>query len=111
MMATIQSILWNQSSDEVLVYKYPVQDINTGSVLTVNDSQEAYFYRNGTLYDKFSAGRYALSSSNLPALSGVVNLASGGESTFNASIWFVSKLAKRNILWGAGENIGVIEKY
>lgn len=96
-MATIQSILWNQSSDEVLVYKYPVQDINTGSVLTVNDSQEAYFYRNGTLYAKFSAGRYALSSSNLPALSGVVNLASGGESTFNASIWFVSKLAKRNI--------------
>lgn len=110
MMATIQSILWNQQSDEVLVYKYPVQDINTGSVLTVNDSQEAYFYRNGTLYDKFSAGRYALSSSNLPALSDVVNLASGGESTFNASIWFVSKLAKRNILWGAG-GLRVIDPY
>lgn len=109
-MATIQSILWNQQSDEALVYKYPAQDISMGSVLTVNDSQEAYFYRNGTLYDKFSAGRYALSSSNLPALSHAVNLASGGASTFSASVWFVSRLAKRNILWGAG-GLRVIDPY
>lgn len=109
-MATLQPIFWEQLSGDALVYKFPTDNITMGSVLTVNDSQEAYFYKNGTLYDKFEAGRHILSSANLPQLHKVVNIASGGDTTFNASVWFVSKLAKRNILWGAG-GLRIIDPY
>lgn len=101
-MALIKSIYWEQVDADTLVYLFPFKDITTGSVLTVNDSQEAYFYKNGTLYDKFESGRHVLSTSNLPLLNKIINIPSGGESTFKANVWYVSKLEKRNLLWGAG---------
>lgn len=109
-MPVIKSIYWNQTGDDALVYLFPFKDITTGSVLTVNDSQEAYFYKNGSLCDKFTSGRYVLSSANIPILNKIINLPSGGESTFKASVWFVSKLEKRNLLWGAG-GLRVIDPY
>lgn len=109
-MATLQPIYWEQKSADSFVYKFPNDNITMGSVLTVNDSQEAYFYKNGTLYDKFGAGRHVLSSANLPLLQRIVNSVSGGETTFKANVLFVSKLAKRNILWGAG-GMRIIDPY
>lgn len=109
-MPIIKSIYWNQNPDDALVYLFPFKDITLGSVLTVNDSQEAYFYKNGTLCDKFGSGRHVLSSSNIPILQSILNIPSGGESTFKASVWFVSKLEKRNMLWGAG-GLRVIDPY
>lgn len=109
-MPIIKSIYWNQSPDDCLVYLFPFKDITLGSVLTVNDSQEAYFYKNGSLCDKFGPGRHVLSSSNIPILNKIINIPSGGDSTFKASVWFVSKLEKRNLLWGAG-GLRVIDPY
>lgn len=109
-MPIIKSIYWNQSADDALVYLFPFKDITLGSVLTVNDSQEAYFYKNGSLCDKFGPGRHILSSANIPLLNKIVNIPSGGDSTFKASVWFVSKLEKRNMLWGAG-GLRVIDPY
>lgn len=109
-MPIIKSIYWNQNPDDALVYLFPFKDITLGSVLTVNDSQEAYFYKNGSLCDKFGPGRHVLSSSNIPILQSILNIPSGGESTFKASVWYVSKLEKRNMLWGAG-GLRVIDPY
>jgi membrane protease subunit (stomatin/prohibitin family) len=109
-MPIIKSIFWDQDDDNTLVYLFPFRDITLGSVLTVNDGQEAYFYKNGSLCDKFDAGRYVLSSANIPLLNKIINLPSGGESTFKASVWFVSKLEKRNLFWGAG-GLRVIDPY
>lgn len=69
-------------------------NITLGSILTVNESQEAFFFKNGTLCDSFVSGRHTLSSANLPVLQKLVNLASGGETTFMAEVWFISKLEK-----------------
>ena len=110
LMPIIKSIYWNQNPDGALVYLFPFQDVTLGSVLTVNDSQEAYFYKNGSLCDKFGPGRHVLSSSNIPILNRIINIPSGGESTFKASVWFVSKLEKRNMLWGTG-GLRVIDPY
>ena len=109
-MPIIKSIYWNQTDKETMAYLFPFKDITLGSVLTVNDSQEAYFYKNGTLCDKFTAGRHVLSSANIPILEKIINLPSGGESTFKASVWFISKLENRNLLWGAG-GLRVIDPY
>lgn len=109
-MPIIKSIYWTQAGDSELVYLFPFKDITTGSVLTVNDSQEAYFFKNGSLCDKFGPGRHVLSSANIPILNRIINIPSGGESTFKASLWFVSKLEKRNLLWGAG-GLRIIDPY
>ena len=94
LMPIIKSIYWNQNPDGALVYLFPFQDVTLGSVLTVNDSQEAYFYKNGSLCDKFGPGRHVLSSSNIPILNRIINIPSGGESTFKASVWFEEKRHK-----------------
>lgn len=109
-MAIIKSIYWEQNNQEELVYKFPFNNVTLGSVLTVNESQEAFFFKNGTLCDSFTAGRHILSSANLPILQKLINLPSSGETTFMAEVWFVSKLDKRNMFWGAG-GLRVIDPY
>lgn len=106
----LDSIYWDQEDASQLVYKYPKNGITLGSVLTVRESQEAYFFKNGVLCDKFTAGRHKLSSQNLPILNKLVNLPSGGETTFLAEVWFISKLEKRNILWGTG-GMRIVDPY
>ena len=106
----LDSIFWDQENASELVYKYPKNGITLGSVLTVRESQEAYFFKNGVLCDKFTAGRHTLSSQNLPILNKLVNLPSGGQTTFLTEVWFVSKLEKRNMLWGTG-GMRIIDPY
>ena len=101
-MPIIKSIYWEQTDREQLVYKFPFNNVTMGSVLTVNDSQEAFFFKSGALCDSFTSGRHVLSSVNLPVLQKLINLPSGGDTTFTAEIWFISKLDKRNMLWGTG---------
>lgn len=106
----LDSIFWDQGSGNELVYKYPNNGITLGCVLTVRESQEAYFFKNGVLCDKFTAGRHVLSTQNLPILNKIINLPSGGQTTFLAEVWFVSKLEKRNMLWGTG-GMRIIDPY
>lgn len=109
-MALIKSIYWEQDNREDLVYKFPFNNISLGSVLTVNESQEALFFKSGVLCDTFGAGRHTLSTANLPVLNKLVNLPSGGDTTFMAEVWFVSKLDKRNMFWGTG-GLRIIDPY
>ncbi len=109
-MPIIKSIYWEQNNQEELVYKFPFNNVTLGSVLTVNESQEAFFFKSGTLYDSFTAGRHTLSSANLPLLEKLINLPSGGDTTFTAEVWFISKLDKRNMLWGVG-GLRVVDPY
>ena len=109
-MPIIKSIYWEQKNQTDLVYKFPFNNITLGSILTVNDSQEAYFFKNGVCCDAFSSGRHVLSAANLPILQKLINLPSGGETTFLTEIWFISKLEKRNMLWGAG-GLRIIDPY
>ena len=106
----LDSIYWDQQGSNELVYKFPKEGITTGSVLTVRESQVAYFFKNGTLCDKFTFGRHTLSSQNLPLLNKLVNLPSHGKTTFISEVWFVSKLEKRNCLWGTG-GMRIIDPY
>ena len=109
-MPIIKSLYWEQTDREELVYKFPFNNIATGNVLTVNESQEAFFFKSGVLCDSFTAGRYVLSTANLPLLQKVINLPSGGDTTFTAEVWFINKLDKRNMLWGTG-GLRIIDPY
>ena len=76
----------------------------------LHSMRSSFFFKNGTLCDSFVSGRHTLSSANLPVLQKLVNLASGGETTFMAEVWFISKLEKRNMFWGTG-GLRIIDPY
>ena len=93
---------------EYLVWKWrPLgQDVNStsrensiryGSSLRVKDGEVAVFvYKQGTTQD-FIVGPYddTIKTANFPVLTNIVGLAFGGESPFQAEVYFIN-LAKNN---------------
>jgi len=88
--------------DEMMLWVYPYDDLRWGSMLVVNEYEKAIFMRDGKVYDVFPAGRYLITTQNLPLLTSAFNLLAGyGETPFKAKVVFVSlkqfksKLAQR----------------
>ena len=75
--------------DENIVYKYPKTNFNTGSQLIVEESQEALFFSTGKALDLFGAGKYTLSTNNIPLLSGLRNIPTGGKTPFTCQVYFI----------------------
>ena len=98
----ILNTIKNEAEQNILLWKCPVEDFNTNSVLIVNPSEQALFYKNGNLVDVIGEGRHELTTENYPFLSDLRNLLSGGESTYNCKIIFVRKNMSMEILWGTG---------
>ena len=72
------------ASRDWFIYKFPTNKIVLGSQLIVQEGQTALFVKNGQVADVFTAGRYTLSTKNLPLLSKIVNLPFGGDTPFSA---------------------------
>lgn len=98
-MAIIDVVKFNGPAG-VLAWKYPSEELSTWTQLIVNESQEAIFFKGGQAMDSFSAGRYTLSTQNIPILSSVVNLPFGGNSPFAAEVWFINKAHSLDVKWG-----------
>ena len=47
----ILNTIKNEAEQNILLWKCPVEDFNTNSVLIVNPSEQALFYKNGNLVD------------------------------------------------------------
>ena len=80
MALDILKIIKYEGGPDQIVWKHPAEDFNTGSQLIVHESQEALFFKNGQALDLFGPGRYTLSTQNIPLLSKLINLPTGGES-------------------------------
>lgn len=80
--------------------KFPSEDLRVGSQLVVYGSQVAIFVKGGQVYDTFTAGTYTLTTDNIPLLNKVVNIPFGGNSPFQAEVWFVNLTSKLNMKWG-----------
>ena len=96
-MAIIDVIKF-EGQQGLLIWKWEAQnnkkrgeEIRLGSQLIVGPSQEAIFVRGGEIVDVFNSGTHTLSTNNLPILSKIIGLAFGGDSPFNAEIYFVNK--------------------
>lgn len=96
-MAIIDVIKF-EGQQGLLIWKWEAQnnkkrgeEIRLGSQLIVGPAQEAIFVRGGEIVDVFESGTHTLSTNNLPILSKIIGLAFGGDSPFNAEIYFVNK--------------------
>ena len=82
-------------------------ELSTWTQLVVREAQEAILFKNGQAFDLFTAGRYTLSTNNIPLLSAFINLPYGGESPFKAEVWFVNKLYSLDVKWGTPSPIQI----
>ena len=91
--------------DYELCVKFPSEDLRLGSQLVVYPSQIAFFVKGGQIYDEFEAGTYTLKTSNIPLLNNIINIPFGGDSPFQAEVWFVNLTTKLDIKWGTTSEI------
>lgn len=107
-MALIDVISY-EGNKEVLVYKHPRTEFNTLSQLIVYESQEAVFFKDGKMLDTLGPGKHTLHTGNIPLLSNLINLPTGGESPFQCEVYFINKALALNYKWGTTSLTKVID--
>lgn len=103
----IQEVIKYEGDNTTLIYKHPAEDFNTLSQLIVHESQEAVFFSDGQALDSFKAGRYTLETKNIPLISKLRNLVSGGVSPFHTEVYFINLATMMDVAWGTPSQVTV----
>jgi len=82
----------SKSSNDYLIWKYPNREIEVGSQVIVNESEEALLFENGQLIEILDAGRHVIESGNIPGMDGIIRRSIGNNSPIKIDVWFVSKV-------------------
>ncbi len=105
----MEVIEYLDNSGIVLVKRVPDDgqlEIKWGSQLTVRESQDAVFFRDGRALDVFGPGRHVLQTQNIPLITKwVTRFGYGPNSPFRAEVLFVGKQLFPNLKWGTKEPI------
>ena len=99
----------NQSANEMVARmpEYGSGDFRMGSQVIVRESQRAVFYRDGKSLDEFDPGRHTITTANLPILSGLLRLGTGGNNMFTAEVYFVNMREYTDMKWGTPQPISL----
>jgi membrane protease subunit (stomatin/prohibitin family) len=105
-MALIDVISWDGGIGQV-AWKFPSTNLRLGSQLIVNPGQSAFFVYRGNVSDEINQGTITLETGNIPFLTSLMSAPFGGDSPFQAEVWFINKLAKLDSKWGTTSPIQV----
>ncbi|RGY96664.1 SPFH domain-containing protein [Clostridium sp. AM58-1XD] len=105
----IASVIKYEGSNDVFVWKHPIEDFNLGSQLIVHESQEAIFFRDGKALDLFSSGRYTLATQNLPLLESLYKLPLNANEVFHSEIYFINMVTQMGIKWGTDSKVRLFD--
>ena len=99
----------NQAQDEMVrrLPEYGSGDFRLGSQVIVREYQQAVFFRDGKAYDTFGAGRHTITTANVPLLSSLIGMATGGKTPFTAEVYFVNMREFLDEKWGTAEPIAL----
>ena len=108
----IDVIQWNEDSDGVLAWRFPMQDqeIQNGGVLVVRESQMAVFVNEGQIADVFGPGTHKLSTQTLPLLTNLMNWDKLFDSPFKSDVYFFSTRVQTARKWGTPQPITIRDK-
>lgn len=95
------------ASEGVLVWKFPSSNLRMGSQLVVRPGQVAVFVYRGEVADYMTEGTYTLSTGNIPGLTRLISLPFGGETPFQAEVWFFNLTTNLETKWGTPAPIQV----
>ena len=102
-MADIREEIRFEGNNEDIVWKSPITDFNTGSVVIVHESQGAVFYLNGEASDDLGAGLHVLETCNTPFVKKIIQKIQGTKTPFQAELYYVNKVEIPKLRWGVGE--------
>lgn len=108
----IDVLQWNEETEGVLAWRYPMQDfeIQNGAVLNVRESQVAVFVNEGTIADVFGPGTHKLTTNTLPLLTNLKNWDKLFESPFKSDVYFFSTRVQTGRKWGTPQPITIRDK-
>src|SRR5262249_44317684 len=108
----IDVLQWNEDTDGVLAWRYPMQDfeIQYGGSLTVRESQVAVFVNEGKIADVFGPGMHKLTTQTLPVLTNLKNWDKLFESPFKSDVYFFSTRVQLGRKWGTAQPVTVRDK-
>lgn len=99
-----------EGKDNVLIWKHPIEDFNTGSQLTVHESQEAVLFRDGQALGPFRPGKHTLETENLPPMKKYFSFSMGDEhEAFHCEVYFVNTAVVMGIKWGTDTKVKVFD--
>ena len=103
------NVIKYEGDNSTFIWKHPQEDFNILSQLIVHESQEAIFFKDGEALDLFGPGRYTLKTQNIPLLTDMLKLTTGGRSPFHCEIYFINKTEEMAIKWGTSSRIQYME--
>jgi membrane protease subunit (stomatin/prohibitin family) len=98
-MALIDVVKY-QAEENEFIWKFPSNDLRIGTQVVVNPAQHAFFIKGGIILDEFTSGTHTVKTENIPLLNKIINLPFGGNSPFQAEVWYVNLLSKLDNKWG-----------
>ena len=108
----IDVLQWNEESEGVLAWRFPMQDfeIQNGAILNVRESQVAVFVNEGTIADVFGPGTHKLTTQTLPVLTNLRNWDKFFDSPFKSDVYFFSTRVQTGRKWGTPQPITIRDK-
>lgn len=104
----LEIIEWFDDTGKEIAHRVPEEgsgDIKYGAQLTVRESQAAIFFYEGKAYDAVGAGRYTLSTLNIPIITKLLSLPWGFTSPLRAEVYFVNTKTFTNLAWGTRDPV------
>lgn len=74
---------------DLIIYKYPENNVRLATQLTVDADEVAIFVKDGQIAGKLAAGRHTLDTANIPFIGSLIDKFTGGN-LFIAEVFFVS---------------------
>lgn len=105
----LASIIKYEGDNSTFIWKHPCEDFNTTTQLIVHESQEAVFYMNGQILDRFEAGRHTLQTQNIPLIGKFYNRVFGDKTPFHCEVYFINKTEQMAIKWGTDSKVEYID--
>lgn len=99
-MVKLLDVISYAGDNETLVYRSDIEDFNSHSMLIVNQSQEALFFKDGLALDLFTAGRYPLKTANFPIIRKFFENVFNGKNPFPCQVYFINKTTSFSVPWG-----------
>ena len=108
----IDVLQWNEETDGVLAWRFPMQDfeIQNGAILNVRESQVAVFVNEGKIADVFGPGTHKLTTQTLPLLTNLKNWDKLFDSPFKSDVYYFSTRVQTGRKWGTPQPITIRDK-
>lgn len=96
----IAQVINFEGNPDKLVWKSPIEDFNTTSILVVPETHVALLVVNGNACDLFPPGRHTLETPNIPLVKKIINIPTNGKTSFPCKVFFINKVHQMDITWG-----------